>query len=158
MPNYFTQRGLERHRQLIARLEARLSELEALVGGTAETGGGWHDNAGLDHLNYDIRVADSRLNDAYALLRDVEIIRYHPKIDRVVIGCEVSFLRDGKEESYQIIAYGESDVDDNKMLYAAPVAQSLMGHRKGDAFCTTIAGKMVHIQIMNVLPLKESED
>ncbi len=64
MNNYFSKEGFDKHYSYVKTLEDELERLMSLVGATAETGGGWHDNGALDHLNYDINVADSRLKSA----------------------------------------------------------------------------------------------
>jgi transcription elongation GreA/GreB family factor len=157
MTNYFTHQGFERYKAQIRKLEEDLQRLESNVGDVAETGGGWHDNAALDHLNYDIRVADSRLRDAYRLLNDYQIITYPASVDSVVIGCEVEITRDGKTAKYQIVGHGDADTADHRMLYESPLALALMGRKKGEAVTALIAGKNARIEIIDIRPIADKE-
>jgi transcription elongation GreA/GreB family factor len=154
MNNYFTQESLEKYVLHVKTLESELELLMSLVGSTAETGGGWHDNGGLDHLNYDIHVADSRLKSAHEVLNNAKVISYPLTADSAVIGTEVRLRIDGEPQAYSIVCYGDVDLDKNKILYESPLAQVLLYHKKGDKFSATIAEKKATLDVLSVQPIK----
>jgi transcription elongation GreA/GreB family factor len=153
MNNYFTQESLEKYVLYVQTLESELERLMSLVGSTAETGGGWHDNGGLDHLNYDIHVADSRLKSAHDLLNNAKVISYPLTADSAVIGTEVRLRIDGEPQAYSIVCHGDVDLNKNKILYESPLAQVLLYHKTGDKFYDEIAGKKSMIEVIGITPL-----
>jgi transcription elongation GreA/GreB family factor len=157
MPTYFTKEGYNNHLKLISSLEDKLKYLQSRIQNAFEVGGGsWHDNADYEHLIEDIRLANSRLNEAYSVLNDVEIISYPSSIDRVVLGCEVKLLLDGDEKTYKIVAYGESDLSQNKITYTAPIAQMILDKKVGDVIKRIIGNKEEEIEILDIQPYDSS--
>lgn len=154
MTRYFTAEGMKNYQMRIDKLESSLSSLESRVQDVCETGGDvWHDNASYDYLTNDIRMTDKRLNDAMRLLRDTKIITYATHFDQVLLGSRVGIDLDGVEENYDIVAYGEEDSDNNKILYESPLAKSLMFHKIGDEFEFSFGDKKQKIKILDIVPI-----
>jgi transcription elongation GreA/GreB family factor len=156
MPTYFTEKGFENYRIGVSNLESKLKNLLSQTQEAAELGGdAWHDNASYEHLMEDIHMSESRLKMAKELLKNVKIIRYPDCVDKVVLGCEIKLLMDGIEKQYEIIAYGESDGDNKKVLYDAPISRVLMGHSLGDKICSVLGDKKREIEILDLKPLSK---
>ncbi|MBC8500323.1 MAG: GreA/GreB family elongation factor [Nanoarchaeota archaeon] len=153
MPTYFTKQGLDNYKEYLEGLENRLKELQLQVGVVTEGTNTWHDNAGYDHLVMDIRVADIRLNEAMAPIRNIELVTYPSSVDHVMIGSEVAFSIDGQVNTYEIVGYGEDDFDKFRILYNAPIIQKLMGHKKGDKYEAEFMGEKQEIEVLDVKPL-----
>jgi len=155
MPNYFTKESYAKYVSYVKEVENSLFELQGKMNDAYETGGTWHDNAALDHLTEDVVAANTRFNEANKLLRDVQIIEYPKVVDSVKIGSEVSLLLDSQPEKFQIVAYGDSDARNDKILYAAPMAEAIMGHKIGDEYEAFIAERKRKIKILDIQPIKE---
>lgn len=153
IPHYFTSESLRKYQAYIAELQERLRGMVAQINEAYETGGYWHDNAALDHLTYDIQVADGHLKDAMLLLKDADTIEYPKSVDRVMLGADVRLSIDGRPDRFQIVAYGDSDEAADKIVYESPLAKALMGHKPGDRFTAEINGRKLEISVVSVAPI-----
>jgi transcription elongation factor GreA len=155
MPNYFTKESYAKYTAYVKEVENSLFELQRKMNDAYETGGTWHDNAALDHLTEDVVAANTRFNSANKLLKDVQIIEYPEVVDSVNIGCGVSILLDSQPEKFQIVAYGDSDASNDKILYITPMAEALMGHKIGDEYEAVIAERNRKIKVLDIQPIKK---
>ena len=155
MPVYFTETGYKNYGKRIMELEERLQELQSQVQkASGNAGNSWHDNFEYEDLCRQIKMEDTRLNDAHKLLKnDVRIIEYPKDVERVVLGCEVKLSIDGNKETYQIVAYGDDDIDNNKITYSAPLAQAIMLAFPGDKVEAEFGNKNKSIEIIEVSSL-----
>lgn len=104
-PNLVTPRGL-------ALIEARNHEVEAIL--AAAIG----DDARKAALR-DARYWRSRLASAQLVVRPVG--------DSVVLGTRVTFIRDGREQTLEIVGHDESDPAAHRLSFGAPLARALLG-------------------------------
>lgn len=154
MPKYFSSCGLIKYQKKIKKLEEELTNLESQVQNTIEVGGNqWHDNASYELLVQDIAVVNRRLEDAYRDIQGARIIEYPTSVESVVCGCEVDFLFDGHQDSFKIVAYGDGDIDNNKIVYEAQIAKVMIGKRKRDKFEAEINDQRKNIEILDIKPL-----
>lgn len=158
MANYFTRKGLEAYRAQVVKLEERLADLQFQLGVACSSAGNtFHDNAAYDHLCEDIRVADQRLNDAHKVLRDITIFTPPKEVTRVVLGSRVRVVIDGKEETIDIVGYGEGDTSKNRILYEAPLAQAMMLKFPGQEVNLKVGDLEQRVTIVKVSPLSEED-
>lgn len=149
---YFTARGLEKIRQEIKELEKQLQNLQSQTAHVAEVGGDqWHDNAAYDSLVIDIRGVDRRLSNAHQNLNMATIAETPTDFDKVVIGTKVKITRNGKEDTWNIVGFGESDPDRNMLAYNTPLASLIMRKNKGEVVHGVIAGKQTEIKILDIM-------
>lgn len=97
----------------------------------------WHDNPHFNKLEQDEKVLDMRIREIEHLLTRAERITLEKRnTEEVSIGsivkCYCQYPDFEEEETYEIVGYGESDLDENKIDYDSPVAQNLLGLKLGE--------------------------
>lgn len=155
MTRYFTRQGFENHLARIKGLEAALDKLQADMSQVMSAGNTFHDNAFYDHLVEDIRVADSRLSDAHMLSNDAGVIDAYPKFDGTVcLGTSVKISVNGEVCQYEVVAYGEAELDKNRVLYDSPIITAIVGKRAGERTFFNLGSDRREVEILEVQPLK----
>ncbi|OGY43954.1 MAG: hypothetical protein A2729_01365 [Candidatus Buchananbacteria bacterium RIFCSPHIGHO2_01_FULL_39_14] len=155
----FTKRGYNKLKRKIDELTKKLNDLQAQTAHAAEVGGNqYHDNASYEMLVIEIRGIDHRLSEAHNILNRAVIIASPKNTDQVVIGTQVTILRNGKQAVWEIAGYGESDPDSRLLAYNTPLASLLIGKHKGDCTEGQIAGKQVKIKILEIALGVKNED
>ena len=152
---YFSREGYLNHLDRIGDLEKEVKKIQAGTQDASENGGNtWHDNASYEFLLQRLRVADKMLTDAQHLKNEATMVEYPKSVSSVVLGCVVDFDMDGHDKSYKIIGYGESDPNNNRILYDSPIGMALIGKSVGDYFTVNIVDKVREIEIIDIKPLK----
>jgi transcription elongation factor GreA len=155
---YFTRRGLAKLHKEIEKLEKKLRELQSQTAYVAEVGGNqYHDNASYEMLVIDIRGIDRRLTDAYRCLNQVVLVAPPASFDKVAIGTRIKIVRDGKEVTFEIVGFEESNPDHNMLAYNTPIASLIIGKHKGEVINGIIAGKQTEIEILEITKGGEDE-
>lgn len=156
MLRYFSPKGMQNHRRLISELEEKIAKLQEKVGEACSQGAETtHDNAPYEVLKNDISVLDARIREAYSFLNNA-VVKEYPKSEEIICagyGTRVIFERDGEILDYTIVGYGESNIDEGKILYDCPLALALEGHKAGERFRAEINRKISEIEIKGVYPI-----
>jgi transcription elongation factor GreA len=148
---YFTPRGLEKFKEKLSHLENRLRELQKSTQEVAETGGDlWHDNASYEHLVEDIRLMNTRVSEGYGMLNHAKIVPLPKNPARVCLGSRVRAIVDGEEMTLDIVCHGEADADNDKILYASPIAKALLGHLPGEVYTAKVNNSFRKFNILSV--------
>jgi transcription elongation factor GreA len=97
----------------------------------------WHDNPHFNKLEQDERQLDKRIREIENIITSAIHIELDTRdTDTVQIGsivqCYCEYPDFTEEEVYEIVGYGESNVDENKLFYDSPVAKNLLGLTVGD--------------------------
>lgn len=107
----------------------------------------WHDNPHFNKLEQDEKIMDKRIQDIEKTLSLAEFIEIGNRdTEQVSLGSIVLCLCEYpdfiEEEVYEIVGYGESNIEENKLYYDSPVAKNLLGLKVGDlSTFETPAGK-----------------
>jgi len=148
---YFTRKGLAKLQREVAELEKKLKELQSQTAHLAEVGGDqYHDNASYESLVIDIRGIDWRLTEAHRALRNAVIVESPTNVNKISIGTRVKLVRDGKEMSWSIAGFGESDPNNSILAYNAPLATLIIGKQEGEVVNGNIAGRETEIEILEI--------
>ena len=115
-------------------------------------GDGPHDNAPYDAVRMEIELQSKLLRDGRLQLSDCTIMEYPARLERKIVqyGARVIFDLNNKEYDFKLVGFGESDIDQGKMFYEAPLAQQLMGHEEGDVFKVKINNRESEIKIKHI--------
>ena len=132
-PNLVTATGL-------ARIEARVAELEAFVAGEP-------DEAKLEPAKRDLRYWRTRLATAQ--------LAPPPPPDEVAFGSRVAFRQDGILRSLDIVGHDEADPAAGRIAFSAPIARALIGACVGDR--ADFAGRAEALEIVEVEPIADPE-
>jgi len=113
-PNYVTAEGLA---QIERALEAaREAHAAAQIGG---------DRGELAKASSDLRYWSARRGSARVLAPD-------PNRKSVQFGSTVTSLRDGREQTFQIVGEDEAEPARGKISYVSPLARAIMNKDAGD--------------------------
>lgn len=149
---YFTAEGLKKYQKRIEDLEAKLRALQSQTAEIAEVGGNqYHDNASYEQLVIQIRGIDAQLSEGHKILNNIWVVDKPNNAQRVCIGCLAQIEQNGEKKEIQIMGYGESDPKNGKISYNAPLAKSIIGAEIGEVREITIGGRLVNLEIFNIL-------
>ena len=135
MPEY-TQEAYDDLQKNIKSVEENLKEARLRMGATAQADT-WHDNAGFDQANEDVRNLMSQLSQLHAARSNAVVVE-SSKSGTIEVGSKVTVeFEDGDIET--VIVDGRSmsstaGVDEEVMRVstASPMGAALIGHRQGD--------------------------
>ncbi|MAG24906.1 hypothetical protein CMI47_04930 [Candidatus Pacearchaeota archaeon] len=157
MTKYITSKSLARQRRLIQQLESKLQEKGKELGEAGSQGAeSWHDNAPFEAARDEVMLQDKALSRAHEVIAGTQIRDYLRNVgDFVDYGVGVRFLRDGKLVDLKIVGYGDSDVEEGRVLYESPIAKVLIGKKVGDEFEAEVAGRPAEIKVKEVYVISE---
>lgn len=148
---YLTRRDCANLKRKIAELTKELKTLENQTAHILLQGNQYHDNFSYEQLVIQIRGQDSRLREAHNILNRAEIVDPPHSIERAVLGTQVTFLRNGEKVTWEIVGFGQSDPDRQRLAYNTPLASLLIGKRAGDSFSGMMGTKPVQIEILEIV-------
>jgi transcription elongation factor GreA len=96
---------------------------------------------------------EGRIKELEAMLRNVELIDTNGSRDGVVnLGCEVTVVEKGYDDSerYHIVGATEADPSKGKISNESPLGRALIGHRAGDEVAIRAPAGEIHFQILDV--------
>jgi transcription elongation GreA/GreB family factor len=129
-PNLVTANGL-------ARIEARVAELEAVV--KAE-----EDPVALEEAKRDLRYWHTRIATAQ--------LAPPPPPDEVAFGSRVDFRHRGEKRRVDIVGDDEAEPSAGRISFSAPLARAMMGACAGDL--VDFAGQAEAIEILEVVSIE----
>lgn len=112
-------------------------------------------NPNFHKLEQDERVLVERIQEIQHLYKTAEMIRVdEPNTEIVEIGsivkCSFEYTDFTEEEVYEIVGYGESNVDENKIFYDTPVAKKLIGLAVGDETIMSVPSGKVKCKVLKL--------
>ncbi|MCP8970943.1 GreA/GreB family elongation factor [Ectobacillus ponti] len=110
----------------------------------------WHDNPHFNKLEQDEKLLNKRIQEVEKILasavqveldkRDTETVQLGS-----IVRCFCEYPDFEEEEIYEIVGYGESNLEENKLFYDSPVAKNLIGLSVGqEASFETPGGRTVY--------------
>lgn len=150
----FLARDLEALKNRIARYDEQWREtLGGVHDSTTQSSETWHDNPQFDDVQQRAKMLETERNKLQAVLADSELVEPAAPDGRVDVGSvvRVRYAKSGREERFVIGSYMVLDSEDEERIsYAAPLAQLLMGHQAGETAEGKIGTKVVQLEIVNV--------
>lgn len=157
----FLARDLEALKNRIARYDAQWREaLGGVHDSTTQSSETWHDNPQFDDVQQRAKMLETERNKLQAVLADSELVEPAAPDGRVDVGSvvRVRYVKTGREERFVIGSYMVLDSDDDERIsYAAPLAQLLMEHRKGETVEGKIGGRTVAVEIEELAVLDKDD-
>lgn len=151
-----TQTGEQLILQQIARLEQDLKQVRIDKNSAFNAcGDDKLANPNFHKLEQDERIVMDRLNDIQQTYKTAELIEVNERnTEEVSIGsivkCLFEYPDDPEEETYEIVGYGESNIDENKIYYDTPVAQKLIGLTVGEETLLSIPSGKVKCRVIGL--------
>lgn len=112
-------------------------------------------NPNFHKLEQDERILEERLRDIQHAYKTAEFIKLDERnTERVDIGSIVKCLFDytdfTEEEIYEIVGYGESNIEENKLFYGAPVAMKLIGLKMGEETLLSVPSGHIKCKVLKL--------
>ena len=112
-------------------------------------------NPNFHKLEQDERILEERIREIQHIYKSAELIKFDERnTEEVEIGSIVKCLFEypdfTEEEIYEIVGYGESNIEENKLFYDTPVAKKLIGLKMGDEAIMTVPSGKVKCKILNL--------
>ena len=146
-----TREGLER---LTAELqELKTVKLPQITEAVAEarSHGDLRENAAYDAARHDQMMANRRIDELEAMLRNAQVIDETDSKPGVVgIGSKVTVDFDGDEEVYTIVGAIEAKPTEGMISTESPIGRALIGKRAGQSASVSTPGGVTPVKIIRV--------
>ncbi|WNF24735.1 GreA/GreB family elongation factor [Mesobacillus jeotgali] len=112
-------------------------------------------NPNFHKLEQDERILVERIQEIQHVYKTAELIKVdEPNTEEVEIGsivkCSFEYPDFTEEEVYEIVGYGESNVEENKIFYDTPVAKKLIGLKIGDETVMSVPSGKVKCKVLKM--------
>lgn len=161
---YLSLEGQQRYQAQLKKFNEELAEIRAekSIAYTA-TGDTWHDNPHWSSMEQQEIRKVTEIMELEAMIANSRSftppdIRRTEKVELgSIIHIERCDAKTGKAEEmvWEIVPYGDTDLDNHKIAYNAPLARSLMNHEPGDEVVFRSTQGASTILIMNLYPTWE---
>ncbi len=132
---YFTEKGYQKIRDEIDKLEKFLKRDIAKEIATAREHGDLRENAEYAAAKEKQALHMGRLGQLQERFRKARIVRKEDLApDVITLGKRVKIkdVDSGDEREYTILGEGETDIDKGIISYQSPLAKALLSHKQGD--------------------------
>lgn len=152
--NIMTRETKLRLEKELERAGEDMKNSQLAIGEAAGSESDWHDNAAFDYAQMKYDVDSARVRELKVKLHDVEIISPRQETENVGIGntIVVKFSTTDKEEQFTILGSDDSGTKKSWVSYKTPLAQSLLGKKKGEAGTFFVGQRMQKVKILEILP------
>lgn len=143
-----TKEGKEKlEKELLTLREHRPLALEDLQRARAQ--GDLRENAAYQAARENLSNIDRRIIKLELTIRNSSVVEKQ-KTDAVQIGSKVSLTIGTKVIQYQIVGEAEGDIKAGKITHKSPLAQKLLGKKKGDTIILQTPNGAVTYQITQI--------
>jgi transcription elongation factor GreA len=132
---FFTQEGFRKIKAEVDALERYIKVDIAKALATAAAHGDLRENAEYAAAKENQSVSMAKLSQLRERIMKAQVVRRDDFPDDIVSLCKSVTLKEietGNEIEYTILGEGESDVERNIISYQSPLAEALIGHKKGE--------------------------
>jgi transcription elongation GreA/GreB family factor len=149
-----TAAGMQRLRERLTALEAKLRSIMRQKGEAAEVGGNvWHDNFSFEDLQRQEAMVLRQLEEARRVLAQARLVEPPADSTEVRLGSRVMLrFDDGREQEVEIGGYGDADPAAGVISCASPLGRCLLGAVAGDERVFHAAGRERRVTVVKLLP------
>lgn len=120
-------------------------------------------NPNFHKLEQEERLLVERIHDIENAYKTAEFIKFaEPNTEEVAIGsivrCSFEYPDFTEEEIYEIVGYGESNIEENKLFYGSPVALKLIGLKTGEETTLSVPSGKVACKVLQMYKTWEEVD
>jgi len=149
---YLTQEGLEEIKKELEYLktEKRPEVIEALK--EARALGDLSENAEYDAARTEQGQVESRITELEKMIEQAVVIK-EENTGKVSIGTKVKieYIEDKEEEIYSIVGTNEADPFENKISNESPLAQAIIGLKKGEKATVLCEAGNYEVKVLDIL-------
>jgi transcription elongation factor GreA len=112
-------------------------------------------NPHFHKLEQDERILEERIQEIQHAYKTAEFIKFDERnTEKVDIGsivkCSCEYTDFTEEEIYEIVGYGESNLEENKIFYDTPVAKKLIGLKIGEETMLSVPSGKVKCKVLKM--------
>lgn len=112
-------------------------------------------NPNFHKLEQDERILEERIQEIKHAYKTAEFIKIDERnTEKVDIGsivkCSFEYTDFTEEEIYEIVGYGESNIEENKLYYDTPVAMKLIGLKIGEETILSVPSGKVKCKVLKM--------
>lgn len=147
-PVFITPKGLEKIKEEINELEAKLPEMIAEVEHT-KSHGDFSENAAYQHAKYTLRKTQGRIRRLSNKVKQAILIEKQDS-DTIQLGSHVVLEANGKEFSFEILGAHEADPAKGRISNLSPLGKILLGKKAGEKVTLTLPENKVIYTVKKV--------
>jgi len=112
-------------------------------------------NPNFHKLVQDERLLEERIQEIQYTYKNAEFLEVNERsTEEVNIGsivkCSFEYTNYTEEEIYEIVGYGESNIEESKLFYDTPVAMKLIGLKIGEETILSVPSGKVKCKILKM--------
>ena len=112
-------------------------------------------NPNFHKLEQDEDILIKRIQEIQQVYKNAQLIKFDKRnTEKVDIGsivkCSFEYTNFTEEEIYEIVGYGESNIEENKLFYDTPVAMKLIGLKIGEETILSVPSGKVKCKILKM--------
>ena len=112
-------------------------------------------NPNFHKLEQEERILEERIQEIQHTYKTAEFIKFNERnTKKVEIGsivkCSFEYTDITEEEIYEIVGYGESNIEENKLFYGTPVAKKLLGLKIGEETIMSLPAGKVKCKVLKM--------
>lgn len=147
-----TKKGYEKLQRELEELETIERQKVAEMLKEARSHGDISENAEYDAAKEYQAHVEARINKIRRILEQAEIYEEETTDGTAAPGCRVTLknLANGKEISFELVGYGESDPGNGKITISSPIGRAVLGCRAGETIEVEVPAGKIKYEIVRV--------
>lgn len=150
--NYITEGGLRKLRGELDALKAERPLISAQIA-EARDKGDLSENAEYDAAKeaqgmLEMRIA--KLEETIAAARIIDESKLNTDKIQILNRVTIKNLNLGKTQEYTIVSENEANLKEGKLSIGTPIAQALLGKKKGDTVEVQVPSGMLKLEVLDI--------
>lgn len=150
MSEYVSQEGLEKLKQELEYLKTEKRQDIARRLEHAKSLGDLSENAEYQETKEEQSFVEAEIAELEERIRNSVLIEKKKGDGIVSVGSTVRVRSDGREETYTIVGFEESDPLSGKISNESPLGRAFLGRKAGDAFEVRTPGGITEYSILEI--------
>lgn len=152
MATYMTQEGLEKKMQELADLEAQRPAIKQAIA-EARDKGDLSENSEYDAAKEAqgmLEMKISKLKELISTTRIIDDSKLNTDEVQILNKVTIKNVANGMTMTYTIVSENEANLKEHKLASNTPIAQALLGHRKGDQVQVKAPAGIINFEIVKI--------
>jgi transcription elongation factor GreA len=157
MGDPITKRGYAKLKEKLDYLQnIELPKQEKALGEAREKGD-LSENAEYDAAREHVWEVERQISELKALMIDLEPSDPPERPDKVLFGTKVTLMNETRKQQqiYEIVGKGENDIMLDRISWASPIAQGVLGHGVGETVEIDVPAGKMKFKILKIEPIKD---
>lgn len=117
---------------------------------TAKEFGDLSENAEYEDAKNEQSFIEGRIKELENLIKKAKLVSSKKNLSEVSVGDRVLVICNGEKTTYEIVGSTESDPAKGKISSESPIAQALIGRKKGDKVTVPIPDGEMECEILDI--------